>query len=286
MSMFLSTNTDAKSMEKVLAVRGHATSTRLGAGMDELLRHHPALKSPTIAAVIQIIQSQGKEIERIAPMNSTNASEVQKALIQDITDFASFLEVFFGSSHASDHIRSFCDNEGVKHLLSLYTLSYLLPDNPSAIHSLSVAFQPLSVQQPGLVFTSLLTQLQKELTEVDSHFGTPSAEHSEGITLVSNLKRIHDITVLLAVLVKGHHSNVRNAGNNTTPFSSLSEWTSVGSIVCFSLGKLQRRLICELAQRNRRGSAPSSSTSTTVSETTSSAVVSQAVSPIESEVII
>jgi len=273
MSVFLSTNTVGSDTEKVLAVRGHATSTRLGAGMDELLRHHPSLKMATIAAVIQTIQLQEKEIERITQTVPTDAIDVQKALIHDITDLASFLEVFFGSSHASDHIRIFCDKEGVQHLLGLYTLSYLLPDNPSAIHSLSVAFQPLAVQQPGLVFTSLLAQLQKELTEVDSYSCSFSTtEQAE--PLLSSLKRIHDFTVLLAVLVKGHHSNIRNAGNSVTPFTSLSEWASIGSVVCLSLGQLQRRLQWELAQRALRETentstaltAPGSSTSSKESE--------------------
>ena len=257
------------SAEHCEALREADIGGLLGSSIDELIRHHPALKPAVMNALVSTIHSVSA-LDTVTNLDTTvSESHSTKSTYRDednvmrpiivahIDVFARFLE---GLLQNSTHAQDFVNHEGTQMLLDLYKLNGLPHDfaKSHAALSLSHVFRLLCESSSTKVLNHIFKRLDEALGDLSgilsskatkqSYFepyvneGAISIDLRTNIFPTAELQRIHALCVLLSDL---YSTPVFSHGRSSFPFFQGFAENPLQGAVLNGLGSLHRRLMWE-----------------------------------------
>jgi len=296
--------------KKVLRARDIASV--IGAGLDELMRHHPTLRPIGVTSAIDLLkrvialggleepkvpveespkpeistpttpQQPAAEVSSgenageggatgenantspvsVPPTEATTPVEpaipafIQPKLQEEVTirtleafinNTATLFETLFVNN---EHANAFLKSKGIDLLLSLFRLPKLSGVlNSSCVHALSAAFRTLATQHSADVLKEILACLTLQFDSLDKisswRDGVGFIKEEDDPAVLSVLGGIDSYAGLLSGMVRDPN------GLSTTPFQTLTQWTSGNGVsVSLALGQLQRCILWELASHS------------------------------------
>eukprot|EP01114_Cavostelium_apophysatum_P006773 TRINITY_DN1823_c0_g1_i4.p1 TRINITY_DN1823_c0_g1~~TRINITY_DN1823_c0_g1_i4.p1 ORF type:complete len:3344 (-),score=945.09 TRINITY_DN1823_c0_g1_i4:44-10075(-) len=224
----------------------------LGMEMDELLRHHPSLKTLGIDAVVQVLERvvnyDGKSEESTKNAMELEGQSSSDRLVLQIDAISKFLQEFFANGDYGD---TFIERRGLDLLLGVVA-NARLPINfiqTSTMNHLAAAHNALGIRNVVAVMNALAQRISDQFKNLDK-----AVAWRETNSLVKNMEKSPEVHRAVNVLhcyiaiLGGFLGNAAEFNTNVT--TTLTVWTSdAGMETCLSLGQLQRALIWEIGTR-------------------------------------
>ncbi|EGG21935.1 putative E3 ubiquitin-protein ligase [Cavenderia fasciculata] len=241
------------SSPKYISSFNSRTFGMIGAGLDDLLRHHQELRQSTIVATISLVQ----DVKNLDWSNSA----LQTQNIGVFTLATKFLTNLFANSEQDRH---FIQQGGLDQLIELFTSAPIIdlmkvPHTNSNSSSAStnsttnafnrnlLIFKSLSINNTSAVLKAIIKALNVNFTQLDSismwrksriirDWVPEEVQNKDGIQ--TTVKIIGALVQILTSLIKEHPDDI--------PVSVLDEWASEAGVEASgSLSLLQRSLYWE-----------------------------------------
>ena len=244
-------------------------TSSLGLSCEELIRHHPSIKSSCIEACVNVLhclislgQKPGvlistgsdrrlnllekKGLVSIQDVEKMNKNEIP--LLDFINNFSKFLETFLNNS---EHCQSFVEKGGLDALLDLYSLRELplLFCQSSSAYAVCLAFRALASASSPPVLAGIYKRLDKLFKELEwvlkrkksEPFIFANGAPNDLERFKRSIVAVNSFVVLLVYLSKDNQYYRMHAS------AFISEWIAdLGSEICEKIGSLYSILTKEL----------------------------------------